>query len=241
MAAWRSLARSALLGVALLSAPARAQQAPPPPPITPKTAVFSWETPFLRASLAYREVIDGDILGRINSGIPTVFVLKAWVFEDQVEQPISLAPKSCSVVYDLWEEVYIVEVTQPGGTTRSVSPNLAGVLRRCTQVDTFPLVERARLKPRTTYFVQGMIEVNPVSADVMARIKKWVSRPQGSATVGAGDALFGSFVGLFVAQIGNADREMRFRTQSFVVPPPPPPPSASAAKPPPPKPPAKPP
>jgi hypothetical protein len=234
---WLGPALAVLTGVALVSPRALAQQAPPPPPITPKTATFNWDTPVLRASISFREIVDEAIVVKINSGIPTVVVLRAWVFQEQVEQPISLAPKSCTVVYDLWDEVYIVEITQPGGTTRSTAPNLAGVIRRCAQVDTFPLVERARLKPKTNYFVQGIVEVNPISADVMARIKKWVSRPQGSATVGAGDALFGSFVGLFVAQIGNADREFRFRTQNFVLPPPPPPPSASSARPPPPKPP----
>ena len=36
-------------------------------------------------------------------------------------------------------------------------------------------------------------------------------------------ALFSSFVGLFVTRIGAADRILKFRTQTFVVPPAPPP------------------
>jgi hypothetical protein len=46
-------------------------------------------------------------------------------------------------------------------------------------------------------------------------LRKWVSRPAGSTGIGPGDALFGSFVGLFVRQIGTADKTLRFRTQAI--------------------------
>jgi hypothetical protein len=59
------------------------------------------------------------------------------------------------------------------------------------------------------------VEVNPVSPQMLAQMRQWVSRPAGSTGIGPGDALFGSFVGLFVRQIGNADRTLRFRTQGI--------------------------
>ena len=42
--------------------------------------------------------------------------------------------------------------------------------------------------------------------------------PSGSNAIGPGDSLFGSFVGLFVARIGDADRKLSFRTQGFLPP-----------------------
>jgi hypothetical protein len=60
-----------------------------------------------------------------------------------------------------------------------------------------------------------VVEVNPVSPDMLERIKRWVSRPSGNSTAAPGDALFGSFVGLFVTRIGVADRQLAFRTQTF--------------------------
>ena len=49
---------------------------------------------------------------------------------------------------------------------------------------------------------------------MLEQMRKWVSRPAGSTGIGPTDALFGSFVGLFVKQMGTADRTLRFRTQS---------------------------
>jgi hypothetical protein len=54
---------------------------------------------------------------------------------------------------------------------------------------------------------------------MLEQIRRWVSRPPGSGAVSPGDSLFGSFVGLFVARIGKADRTISFRTQTFVMPP----------------------
>ena len=51
------------------------------------------------------------------------------------------------------------------------------------------------------------------SPQQLEQMRKWVSRPAGSTGIGPGDALFGSFVGLFVRQIGTADKTLRFRTQ----------------------------
>ena len=54
--------------------------------------------------------------------------------------------------------------------------------------------------------------MNPVNAQMVEQMRKWVTRPAGSTGIGPGDALFGSFVGLFVRNIGQAERTLRFRT-----------------------------
>ena len=97
----------------------------------------------------------------------------------------------------------------------TASPTLEGVLRRCAETDRLAVVTRALLTPSTSYYLGGIVEVNPVSPEMLERIKRWVSRPSGTSTTAPGDALFGSFVGLFVARIGTADRQLTFRTAPF--------------------------
>lgn len=191
-----------------------------PPKLIGKAATFTWEKTLLRMTLAYKEVVDDDIARKLPSGIPTVILLRAYVFEEGAENPIALTAKSCRVTWELWEEVFTFKVQQPGGeTTPSPAPNLEGVLNRCATAQGLPVIDRARLTPGRSYVIQGLVEVNPVSQEMLDRIKKWVSRPSGATTIGAGDALFSSFVGLFVTRIGAADRILKFRTQAFVVPP----------------------
>jgi hypothetical protein len=221
-----SLAAFVFLVIALIALVPRTAhaQAPAPPPFVDKTATFVWDPAVLKMTLAYRDILDAEIEKKLSSGITTVIVMYAGVYEDGSTSVVAASAKKCSVKFDVWEEVYVVKITQPGGERTELSPNIKGVLRRCVEAQELPLVDRTLLKVDGKYRVQGFVQVNPISKEIHERIKAWVSRPSGQTNVGAGDALFGSFVGLFVARIGNADREIRFRTQVFVVPPIPPPP-----------------
>ena len=224
----RSLARAVVAGsvatmilVAPLAARADDDDAPK---LVAKTGAFTWERTLLRMTVAYREVVDDEIATKIRGGTPQTIVLRAYVFEEGADTPIALTAKSCKVTWDLWEEVFTFKVVQPGGeSTPSPAPNLEGVLNRCATAQGLAVIDRTRLSPNKRYVIQGLVEVNPVSQEMLERIKKWVSRPSGATTLGAGDALFSSFVGLFVTRIGTADRVLKFRTQAFSPPPPPPP------------------
>jgi hypothetical protein len=170
----------------------------------------------LRMSAGYRDVVDGDTAAKLAGGLPTTIVLRAYVFRTAGGRALAATFKACRVTFDLWDEVYRIEISQTGEPdVATASPTLDGVLRRCAEADRLALVARSLLPMPATYYVGCVVEVNPVSPDMLERIKRWVSRPSGSGTTAPGDALFGSFVGLFVARIGSADRQIAFRTQPF--------------------------
>jgi hypothetical protein len=191
----------------------------------PKTAAFAWSGGQLRMSVTYREVLDGPLQGKVLSGLPTTVVLRAYVFEEGGSSPIALSIKTCRVTYDVWNEVFKVELSQTGSAPR-VDPavvNLNGVLGRCAEARDLVLAQPSQLRIGGRYLINALVEVNPVSPEMLERIRRWVSRPAGTTRIGAGDALFGSFAGLFVARMQSADRELAFRTQPFVATAPPPP------------------
>lgn len=214
LSAW-SLAAALVLSAGV----ARAEDGPPK--VVARAATFVWDADILRMSVSYRDVIDAEMQKKLTSGLPTVIVMRGYVFEEGAQQPIALTVKSCRVVFDPWDEVFRIQLAVPGSETNVPSPTLEGVLRRCAEDKALPVVEGKRLKPDGKYVVQALVEVNPISKDMIERIRRWVSRPAGASGIGAGDALFGSFVGLFTARIGVADRQLAFRTQSFGPPPPP--------------------
>ena len=226
MKARRSLALAALLALATFgvrdvhaqqSAPASpGQQLANPSALPPRRAIFAWDKDLLRASFSFRDVATGDIAQKLSSGLPSVLVMRAYVFEDGRAEPIALAARTCSVVYDLWDEVYRLKITDTAGERSQAVINPEGVIRRCAEAQDFPIVTRALLRKDKPHFLGVIVEVNPISDATLQQIRQWVSRPTGATGLTAGDALFGSFVGLFVRQIGTADRTLLFRTQSFV-------------------------
>lgn len=212
----RQRQRARALFFALLVLAPKAVRADDDLPMRQASLAFD-EKQTLRVSIGYRDVVDASTVAKLMGGLPTTIVMRAYVFrESGGGAPLAAAFRTCRVIFDLWDEVYRIEIAQTGGTDVSTaSPTLEGVLRRCAEADRLAVIGRNVLPANTTYYLAGIVEVNPVSPDMLERIKRWVSRPSGTSTSAPGDALFGSFVGLFVARIGVADRQIAFRTQTF--------------------------
>jgi hypothetical protein len=210
--AWLSLA------VALVAVDARAQQ--PAQPTAPqqlpsRQANYAWDKTLLRASFSFRDVLDKPLTARLTSGLPMVIAMRAYVFRENDPTPVALTVRTCSIKFDLWEEVFRVTLTGQGVDGERAVINAEGVLRLCAEARNLPIVDRPLLTAGAAHFLAAIVDVNPVSPQVLEQMRQWVARPTGSTGIGPGDALFGSFVGLFVRQIGTSDKTLTFRTQAF--------------------------
>ncbi len=110
-------------------------------------------------------------------------------------------------------------MSEPERGERDQAVLLEGALRLCTEARDLPVGRRkdaggrGLLVPGLAYFLGVVVDVNPVSADVVEQMRRWMSRPTGSTEIGPADALFGNFVQLFVRQIATSDKTLPFRTQ----------------------------
>jgi hypothetical protein len=222
---WRStLVRLALLtAMAFFPVGAGAQQAPPPQQpahpaaLPPRQANYAWDKDLLRASFSYRDVLsDAVLLKKLSSGLPMVIAMRAYVYREGEDVPVALAARVCRVVYDLWDEVYRVHVSEPG-RERDQAAVLDGVLRLCTEARDLPVVGRRLLAAGQSYFLGVVVDVNHVSPEIVEQMRRWLSRPTGSTGIGPTDALFGGFVQLFVRQIATSDKTLTFRTQTVLL------------------------
>jgi hypothetical protein len=189
-----------------------------PAALPARTAQIALDDRLVTLTVGFRDVVDAEISKKLQSGLPTVLTMRGYVFPEAGGDPIALTAKSCRIVYDLWDEVFRIQLMQPGGQTSAVAVNVEGVLRNCGEAKKMPLAARALMGDTARYFVAVLVEVHPVSPEMLDRIKKWVTRPAGASAIGPGDSLFGSFVGLFVAKVGDADKKLAFRTQAFSPP-----------------------
>jgi len=208
------------LAAVVTPAPVRAEDAPKQEELPRRQALYSWTkpdkgTPVLQASYSYRDIIDRPIEEKLKSGLPTVIAMRAYVLREGEANPVALAVRTCRVVYDLWDEAFRLKISGPGGDRDLATHDIKGVIRNCAEASELPVTERSLLAAGKPHFLGVIVEVNPVSPQMIEQMRKWVSRPAGSTGIGPGDALFGSFVGLFVRQVGTADRTLRFRTQSI--------------------------
>ncbi|HMI92954.1 MAG TPA: hypothetical protein VK509_16375, partial [Polyangiales bacterium] len=99
-------------------------------------------------------------------------------------------------------------------------PDRAAVMNACLDVRAMALGDATafgKYRGRSIYFA-AIIELNPVSPDTVQRIRRWLSKSNGSQL--RGDAFFGSFVSIFVSRrMGSAEHTLAFRSATYSVPP----------------------
>jgi hypothetical protein len=201
-----------LLALVVALGPAHAKDKPTP---TRKVGISVIDHQLL-TTFSYRDAFTDKIMKKLRSGLPTRIVIQLSLEKKGKNKPVGYWARTVSVVYDLWEEVYIVTVEDNRGRRRAkVSStdevvDLAGKLSRCQVADVGGL-------PPGFYRIRSLIEVNPVSKEMIENIRRWLARkPEGHSSGNAN--FFGSFVGIFVdRQIGKADYTSVFVSQDFQI------------------------
>lgn len=202
------------LFVVLLTAvkPAAADE----PPV--RTAVLEWDAKRkdLLASLSFRDVVDAAIRRKLSRGLPTTIVFTGALYRRGLKNPIATTAQTCKITWHVWDEAYRVDVTRPDGTRTRWTATLEGVLRRCAEVNRLPVATSQALPAGGAVQLKGRVQVNPVSPEILEKIKLWVSRPTPTGTAAPGDALFSAFTGIFMQRVSDAERTLEIVTAEQV-------------------------
>jgi hypothetical protein len=183
--------------------------------VVTRDAHFDWDadTSLLYLDVSFRDIVDANLQTKLSRGLPTTIVLTATIARAGSNLPLSTTAQTCKVTWHVWEEAYLVEVTRPGVTRQSWTTTTEGVIRRCTEVHHLLAGDATQIPANVPLIAAGKIQVNPVSAEVLQKIKRWVMRPSATGTAAPGDALFSTFTGLFLQRIGDAERQQKFTTR----------------------------
>ena len=186
--------------------------------VVTRDAHFDWDadTGQLYLDLSFRDIVDANLQGKLSRGLPTTIVLTATISRAGNNRPLSTTAQTCKVTWHVWEEAYLVEVMRPGSTRQSWTTTAEGVIRRCTEVRHLLAGDAGQIPVGIPLMASGKIQVNPVSAELLQKIKRWVMRPSATGTAAPGDALFSTFTGLFLQRIGDAERQQKFTTRNLL-------------------------
>lgn len=194
------------------SRPAHAQAAPPP---VVRSALLEWDTDrrLLYLDIGFRDLVDAGIQNKLSRGFPTTIVLAATIQREGSSEVLSTTTQTCRITWHVWEEAYHVEIVRPGATRVSWTTTIEGVLKRCAESRRLLAGDATQIPTGVPLFVRGSIQVNPVSPEVLSKLRRWVMRPSSTGTAVPGDALFSTFTGLFMQRIGDAERDQKFFTR----------------------------
>jgi hypothetical protein len=197
----------------LLSKSAAAADAP-----VPRMASFEWDAAKreLFVSVTFRDVVDDDIRLKLSRGLPTTIVFTGTMYRHGVRTPVSTTVQTCKITWHVWDEAYRIDITRPDGTKTKWTTTMEGVLRRCAEVTRLIVATNKDVPVGAPVYLRARVDVNPLSPEILEKIKLWVNRPARTGTAAPGDALFSTFTGLFMQRVGEAERILELLTFEMV-------------------------
>lgn len=148
--------------------------------------------------------------------LATVIVVRLYVYRKGSSEPVGYHLLSARVVYDLWLEKYEVRIDGPAGRESGQYKHLPDAYKAITEIYDIPVASLADVVIGPHHYLAAVIELNPVSEETQAEMRRWLARPAGTANISRGTSFFGSFVSIFVnAKLPEADRVVRAQSQPF--------------------------
>jgi hypothetical protein len=182
----------------------------------------------LLASVGLQDLFGPAEKKRLTSGFATRVLIRVAVQQVGADEPVAVAFQRTEIVYDIWDEKFRLRVTRGTGPESHLEARTADeAIARAATLWQFPVADTRRLQPGATYLVAFRGDLNPISEELLADVRRWLVQPAHGRRVGAGDTFFGSFVSIFVnPRIDDSERQVRFASQPITWRLPPPPPAA---------------
>ena len=146
---------------------------------------------------ALDRLVDAPIRRRLRSGLTTTLRLQILLRELESGDLRGGWWATARVRWDLWEESLTATVETRAGAHTRTYPDLDHFLVAFARLERLELARGVPLDP-TVYQLHLRLEVNPLSADKLALMRRWLAPADSSAFLDPmGSGLFGSFVRLF--------------------------------------------
>jgi hypothetical protein len=146
----------------------------------------------------------------------TSIAVRLYVYRKGRDQAVTYRLISVHIVYDLWLETYEVRVDGPRGRESGSFARLDQAYKAITELRDIPIANLRDIAVGPHHYLAMQVELNPVSEETLAEVRRWLSRPAGTTSLDRGTSFFGSFVSIFVnAKPPEADRVVRVQSQPF--------------------------
>jgi hypothetical protein len=181
-----------------------------------RRAAFEERAGALTISVRFDELFEPRMVKRLKSGFPTSVVMRVFIYTKAGGEPIVVQARTLHAVYDLWDEVYLVNIEERGAKRQLRFKKQEQAHRELTQLSRFPLLEIKRVALQEFYFAAIIVEVNPMRPEVLAEVQRWLRTPYRRHQQVGGESFFGSFVSIFVNnKVRRAEKTLKLRTQLF--------------------------
>jgi len=168
-------------------------------------------------SFDYTDIFDDKAKKKLGNGLPTTVFMRLYLHADKKKKPISMRMRTCKVLYDVWEEHYIVTLSAEGSSKTKKISSKEDAIKLCGSVKKLPFPVKD--VPNGVYRFAVAVDLNPLSKEVLEAMRKWLKRPLGdTGHLNPADSFFGSFIAIFVNEkLEPSEKTVKFESQKFKI------------------------
>jgi hypothetical protein len=170
----------------------------------------------LLVTFSFRDAFPQSIQNQLSSGLKTGILIQLTLERQGSTTPFAYWAGTVEITYDLWEDKYLVLREDNTGRRRASVASKQKAVDLAAELSHIRLIDTENLPPGV-YRLRAKIETNPVSKEMLEKIRSWLVKSQTKSTANATPTnYFGSFVGALVdRRIGEADHTIDFVSQWF--------------------------
>lgn len=166
---------------------------------------FAEAPPDMRVTGDVTSIFDSRGYAALESGLPTTIVIRYALYRAHDNQLIATGVLKRRIVYDLWDETYVLQFDTAGGGYAVQVKTKAEALRRLVSIERLVVGPLDRITYGDHHYMVFVVELNPVSAEALAEVRRWLR--QGNAS---------PFLSVFMnPDLSDAERVLRIRTRPF--------------------------
>jgi hypothetical protein len=170
----------------------------------------------LVVSTKIQKLFNADTYAALSTGFASTISITTIVYPQGSNTPLAPRTFARSVVYDIWDETYIVRLDAGAKPVKVKFQSEA--LKLLTNIDDMPIAKLADLPIGDVFYLRVNVLLNPVDPKTLAEVQRWLSQGTGGG-LDRGGVFFGSFVSVFVhPKIADAEGVLQQQSQPFFRP-----------------------
>lgn len=155
-----------------------------------------------------------ELQRRLSSGLSNKILISVQIKDKKSGSQIFNKEYIFEAIYDVWDEKYRLYFYSPNKNLIFESKDKEDVYKRFTNPENIVLCSIKLLSYESIYNVKVKIIINPVSKDIIEKIKEYLSDPETTNRGTPTRTIFGSFANTFIPDL-NTENILKYEIKSI--------------------------
>ncbi|MCX7944857.1 MAG: hypothetical protein N2746_10165 [Deltaproteobacteria bacterium] len=157
-----------------------------------------------------------ELYKRLSSGLSNRLILSIEIKERRGGTIAFKKEYVFEVIYDVWDEKYRLFTFDPTKKLRFETSNKEEIYTKFVEIEDLRICDVKALSADTLYNIKVKVIINPVSKEIIEKIKEYLADPESTSKGSPPRTIFGSFVNVFIPEL-NTENIYKYELKSVNI------------------------